>query len=803
MKYPPSELKKIKVGPGIKRGIHDLAEAYSHLNYPEVSVLSAGKFSDIYSIYQISKKLKRKKNEEAKALGEEVMVITAAGLKKRGMAIPGGTASGRKFKNKRGILEQYSFIGNIKRLKALISEKKYEDAVREAKKIRDKDSAEELYKAGENCYNRNEFRNSAILFEGCFEIFSELKNYQRAIQSEVYEVKCKSKLGDSGPSERIEKLMEMLLKMDFKDVKDNFKYLKKSRNKEIESIYQICKTVAERQGKGESQNKKFGEILQKEYSDDAKKYEQNGEYGEAAESYVSIAVITEFEDRKKFYLKAAENYEKNGEYGKANMYYETVVDHYECKPAEKKKVFEKIAGNYEKMGLNKMACGYYEEAARLEQDTEKKKKLYLKVAENYEKEVEYDPLINMINLVYAYEEVIKLEKDKGMKEKYLGKIKDIHLKIAREHKEMGEAAKVFENYAAAAKLETDAEKKIGLYQKAAESLENIDKTKVNSGLIQDTIDGLIEGLKDEDEKISKGSSGALAKVGYPAVNDLINVLNDKDLVRAGAVEALVKIGSPALPALIEALKKGKGGYHTPSEIGKVLGKIKDPEVVPDLIEILESGTHGRMAGADALGEIGDIRAVDILLKISLSKEDVRWHAAKALGKMDYSKNKKVKEKVVGVLIDAMKNGTYEASQNAVRALQRVGLPAVPALIKTLKEENESVRKWTVEALGGVDYSKDKKTREKVVDVLTGDFKNDPEIRYWIVNALGEIKDPKTIPILIEALKEGYPTWNSAAESLIKIGAPAEGALINLLSGSRDKKIRERAENILRKIRGYY
>ncbi len=148
------------------------------------------------------------------------------------------------------------------------------------------------------------------------------------------------------------------------------------------------------------------------------------------------------------------------------------------------------------------------------------------------------------------------------------------------------------------------------------------------------------------------------------VQGLIKVLGYKkdDKVRQAAVEALVKIGAPAVEPLIAALKKDEEWYVRKTA-AEALGQIGDVRAVEPLIVALKEGDMRRVS-AEALGKIGDTRAVEPLIATLKDKDsDVCKAAAEALGKIG-------DDRAIELLIAALK--TWELSRVAAIALDRLG-----------------------------------------------------------------------------------------------------------------------------------
>jgi hypothetical protein len=154
---------------------------------------------------------------------------------------------------------------------------------------------------------------------------------------------------------------------------------------------------------------------------------------------------------------------------------------------------------------------------------------------------------------------------------------------------------------------------------------------------------------------------ALSSLGAPAVAPLAARLRDNGPEVEPAVRALVGMGAGALDPLVAATKDER------------------PEV--------------RRRAADALGEIGDPRAVDPLLALLREEPDarVRASAARALGRMP--------DAVIGPLVTLLKDGSPELRRTAAEALGSTGdWRAIEPLIGALKGERVTVRSSVRDAL---------------------------------------------------------------------------------------------------------
>jgi HEAT repeat protein len=172
-------------------------------------------------------------------------------------------------------------------------------------------------------------------------------------------------------------------------------------------------------------------------------------------------------------------------------------------------------------------------------------------------------------------------------------------------------------------------------------------------------------LKYKSLEVRKAAVQALGQIGAPAIEPLTAALNhaygiqvridaateldnlgwQPDEGVAGAAywvirkewDRSVQIGAPAVEPLIAAL--ASIGFRTCEAAAQALGQIGDARAVKPLIAALKEKNRTereRQAAAQALGQIGDARAVKPLVSVLKDKNnenDVRRAAAEALGQI--------------------------------------------------------------------------------------------------------------------------------------------------------------------------
>jgi len=146
-------------------------------------------------------------------------------------------------------------------------------------------------------------------------------------------------------------------------------------------------------------------------------------------------------------------------------------------------------------------------------------------------------------------------------------------------------------------------------------------------------------------------------------------------------ELLDKLSSDSVPIRYAAANK--------------LGKLGDKGAVPYIIAALDD-TNEKVKDnlIFALGELGDISAVNVLAKIlATDKSDrLRKCAAKALGLIGSAT-------ATDDLISALGDDDFKVRKSAARALGQIGdKRAIPALKKALDDPDYTVTKYAEEAL---------------------------------------------------------------------------------------------------------
>lgn len=244
------------------------------------------------------------------------------------------------------------------------------------------------------------------------------------------------------------------------------------------------------------------------------------------------------------------------------------------------------------------------------------------------------------------------------------------------------------------------------------------------------------------------------------VDGLIKALSyQKDRrVRWAAAEALGIIGDARA---VEPLTT----YVGMEAADKALVKIGGP-AVPLLIIELGRGSNS-IDASKVLIKIGSPAVPPLIAALNEKNAEIRFHAAEVLGELRDSR-------AVGPLSAAL-NDEDESTWMAARALGKIGSPAVESLIAALENSSAKVRKEAAEALGNL---KDFRAVEPLIATLNSKAE---QLHYSAVHALGKIGGPRAVEGLITALKSwDERVWRIADDELCKIGPSVVEPLLQAL-----------------------
>jgi len=276
-------------------------------------------------------------------------------------------------------------------------------------------------------------------------------------------------------------------------------------------------------------------------------------------------------------------------------------------------------------------------------------------------------------------------------------------------------------------------------------------------------------------------------------------IGDVEAAEGGVVVTkMEKIELEGSPASMEGIKEGDVITHVVDEMRitdidsykKAVKKAADADRV-----VFKRGEIGgiKLTIIDALGEIGDARAVEPLLKALESKDRwIRRSAAAALVKMKderiiqpllwhlLEKNEpdpEVRRSAAEALARTRPEGAIEPLAQALRdsslgvrlkagyALGRIGEPAIEVLIQARKDPDSKVRDIAVATLGDVGG---KQVKSELIGILR-DEKEEPTVKLTAIQALGKIGDAESIAELRKVATSGDPKLSAFVKELLAEG----------------------------------
>lgn len=282
------------------------------------------------------------------------------------------------------------------------------------------------------------------------------------------------------------------------------------------------------------------------------------------------------------------------------------------------------------------------------------------------------------------------------------------------------------------------------------AIESLGKIKAD-----DAVTNLTHIITFDDKKVYDAIN--MAFKGRDNIKTSVYFNNLRDLRKAAAI-ALKEIGNTTiLNSICNAL--GKEDITGRVDAANALGIIGDVKAVPHLINILTTANSPYSsqeaeiykATATSLGLIGDVRAVPHLIYLLGNSicPDVQDAAVKALKQIEVDITE---EEVIQLLIGALETEEWKVYQIATEKLTQMGNSVVLLLCEASRNSNNQ------------------------------------QLRYQILRILGEIGDRGAIPILVEALNSSDESVShTSVQALTKIGNVGEDGFGKLVKLFNDKE----------------
>lgn len=283
----------------------------------------------------------------------------------------------------------------------------------------------------------------------------------------------------------------------------------------------------------------------------------------------------------------------------------------------------------------------------------------------------------------------------------------------------------------------------------------------------DRVSPAIQELQNGDPEIRLSAVRELSRLADArAVEPLIRMLNDPDAgVRVAAITALGQLKDPSAVEPLSVFLRGEGGFQKAAQDALIeMG----PTAVEPLCRILQDENDLlRFYAADLFTKIHDTRAINCLI----SSLGVRVNG---IGQLAADGLVGIGVPAVDELIVSLSNADPVVRELAIKALGQIkDGRALGVLLDALHDENLDVRRQALAAV--MNFEGDVVT-EAVLRAL-----NDPGLRVEASLLLGERKDFRALPYLIDTLRISDPVnGDRARRALVLIGEPAVEELINIV-----------------------
>jgi HEAT repeat protein len=263
------------------------------------------------------------------------------------------------------------------------------------------------------------------------------------------------------------------------------------------------------------------------------------------------------------------------------------------------------------------------------------------------------------------------------------------------------------------------------------------------------------------------------KESEAAVNPAVALKNPDAEARRKAVEALGAKRDPRLiGTLADALRDENSAVR--SAAAQALSNIREPQVVEPMIRALSMEKDGKISSA--IFKLGTVAVEPLLHALESAPADIEKKVRLLLKRIQDPLSL---EALIGSLEDDDRAIRIRATWELKSRVRDQKTPEmVSALLTALKDSEPEVRKNAAEALGEI---KDPRAVEPLLEAL-----KDPSSVSVASLALSEIKDPRALPVLLKMLgDESQASREGAATALARIGTPAIEPLISVLASPND------------------
>lgn len=338
------------------------------------------------------------------------------------------------------------------------------------------------------------------------------------------------------------------------------------------------------------------------------------------------------------------------------------------------------------------------------------------------------------------------------------------------------------------------------------------------------INALIEALADSRASVKAAAATALGQIGATQIAPiLVTTLMDN---RSGAVDelqlALRRLGPAAIPALTPALNSEDG--ETRWLATEILTGIGRRQVVAPLsVRLADASPAIRRLAAETLGRmtaarLAEVTTQEVVSRLLVALDDPDWQVYHAVRET----LQRIGAPAVPALIDKLATGDLRSKYMAQQALVNIHGPAIKPLLQALASASGQTRHWVATALGNVgpdivgpvsnllkDPTQPPAVRIAAIralgytkavvatELLKTTEAKQPEVRIAVLKAIGDIRDPAATETLVAGLTHSSEQVREEAYSLLKdwqLGEVSE--CLQQVMQEGDEDARRRASIIL-------
>lgn len=335
---------------------------------------------------------------------------------------------------------------------------------------------------------------------------------------------------------------------------------------------------------------------------------------------------------------------------------------------------------------------------------------------------------------------------------------------------------------------------------------------------------LLKSLKDPAWTNRQIAAEALINIGEVAIEPMIAVLDDEsEDVRYWATEILGHLGGEGVMHLAALLESPERMVRL--HVARCIHKSKDSRVLEPLVKALGDAdwTVRKHAaeGIEIFGELG-VPHLQKAFQTNLNpmgNDDVCFWAIRILGRvlkekalpvfndLLANKDKNIRFYAIGALgetmspaaviplIESLKDPSWLVRRHSYEMLEKIGNHSVDALKEAFFKGNDDIKYWAVRLIARILKGDAVEILKKLLNT------QEKEIRYFVVTALGETKDLRAIPTLIECFKDNY--WQLRAQACSMVAGMKHAAIPMLENalGNESEDVRYWAVRALGKIGG--